>query len=138
MTAASAERETVLQILEDMQACGSWDHATMKRVIENVRAALASVPAAKVEVKPAAEEMVKSWRRVAEKLEEEKRRLNASVEKMTRAVKAANVYYGCYVQDEAEEIECCISPEHHEAAKELRDALHEAVTALPSTESNRG
>jgi hypothetical protein len=60
-------------------------------------------------------------------------RLEILVARMERAVKAASVYYGCYVQDEAEEVECCISSEHHEAAKELRDALREAVSALPST-----
>lgn len=57
-------------------------------------------------------------------------RLHIMVQRMERAVKAANVYFGCYVQDEAEEIECCISPEQHEAAKELRDALRIAVAAL--------
>jgi hypothetical protein len=61
-------------------------------------------------------------------------RLEILVARMERAVKAASVYYGCYVQDEAEEVECCISSEHHEAAKELRDALREATLAMTSTE----
>jgi hypothetical protein len=57
-------------------------------------------------------------------------RLEALVSRMERAIKAANIYYGCYVQDEAEDIEFCISPEQHEAAKELRAALRIAVAAL--------
>jgi len=49
--------------------------------------------------------------------------------------KAASVYYGCYVQDEAEELECCISHEQHEAAKALRDALRAALSAQSAVPS---
>ena len=52
--------------------------------------------------------------------------------------KAASVYYGCYVQDEAEELECCISHEQHEAAKALRDALRAALSAQSAVPSEDG
>jgi len=56
--------------------------------------------------------------------------LEILVAKMERAIKAANIYYGCYLQDVAEDIEYCVSTEQHEAAKELRAALRIAVAAL--------
>jgi len=49
--------------------------------------------------------------------------------------KAASVYYGCYVQDEAEDLECCISHEQHEAAKALRDALRAALDLKAKAEA---
>jgi hypothetical protein len=59
--------------------------------------------------------------------------LSSLVERMTRAVKASMIYYGSYVQDEAEEVECCISPEQHEAAVEMRESLLIAMAALTGT-----
>ena len=64
-------------------------------------------------------------------------RLKTLVERMTRAVKASMIYFGSYVQDEAEEIECCISPEQHEAAVEMRESLLIAMAALTDMTKNR-
>lgn len=72
------------------------------------------------------------WEGQCEQLVRQNEQLRAQVAAATRAVKAANSYYGCYVQDAADDIECCISPEQHEAAKELRDALREIVPTLTS------
>ena len=47
------------------------------------------------------------------------------VERLRTIEKAAREYYMGYVQDEADDMECCISEKQHEHAKALRDALGE-------------
>lgn len=45
------------------------------------------------------------------------------IERLHRIEIAALTYFVSYCRDEAEELECCINPEQHKAAQELRDAL---------------
>ena len=45
------------------------------------------------------------------------------IEALEAVRKAAYDYFMCAVQDEADDLECCVSDNQHELAKTLRDAL---------------
>lgn len=45
--------------------------------------------------------------------------------------KAARRYFVGYVQDEAEDLECCISEDQHEDAKALEKALGHLESCFP-------
>lgn len=49
--------------------------------------------------------------------------IHAAVQELARIEAAARVYAKGWVQDEAEQEECCVSTGQHEAAKELIEAL---------------
>ena len=47
----------------------------------------------------------------------------SELEALRAVAKAARRYFVGYVQDEADEMECCISEQQHEDARALRSAL---------------
>lgn len=49
--------------------------------------------------------------------------LEDRIRKLRRVYEAARRYFVGYVQDEAEDLECCISEDQHNDAKELEAAL---------------